>query len=111
MFTLAQLQIIAYVCIAVQIISAFALLAAALCFLRAVRFQKQYMFMIQLLFLIILITLSSIALMGVNTWRIEYETLDTIPVEISLCVINFFFWMPTYLTVWLIAFKYHEQSR
>lgn len=105
------MQTIGYICITVQIISALTLLTAALCFLRTVRCQKQYMFMIQLLCLIIVITLSSIALMCLNAWRVESSSDDSTPVEISLCVIEFLFWMPIYLTVWLIAFKYYEQSR
>ena len=102
---------IANVCSITQLVTASILLAVAICFLVKVGYQKEYMFMIRLLILIIIITVSNISITIVNAVIFKEKLKDTPAVEIALFVLSFLFWMAAYLCVWLVAFKYHEQSQ
>lgn len=101
----------AMVCAAFTILAACVLLTATIAFLAACPFKKEFYFMIRLLVIILLLTTSSIALVVMTIISIKkHHELKPDWHWIHACV-TFIFWTSSYLCVWLIAFKYHEQSR
>lgn len=68
----------------------------------------------QLLAIIFVLTVSSIALMTVDVFVMEFmkkEEKMSIVIKILVCALTFCFWTCVCLFTWLVAFKYHEQSR
>ena len=99
------------VCSATEILCAVVLLATVSCFIYATRCKRQYSFMLQLLSLILILTLISIA--DVVLFNVTYD-LNKQGENWYLILDNadkFVFWCCVYICTWLVAFKYHEQSR
>jgi TctA family transporter len=107
---LALLVPVAQLCAYCQIVVAVVLTVVAIILLVKVKGQQQYWFMAKLLALILVITISSIAIVGVNALAIK-NIVDRLDVDVLLAFLNCLFWISAFLCVWLIAFKYHEQSR